>query len=186
MPMTAAALHRGFERIAAILAVAAAGLILGMSLWITYDVLARNFLDIASPWSFDLSEYSLVWITFLGAPWVLLNDRHVRIEILVDALPAPAQRILGATVSVVAVLACLVLTWRTGVAAIEYFRNDIMMPRIWRIPRIWPYAVVPIGSALLACAFIVRLGLYLTDRDPEKTLRASATTEPGSPAASGR
>ena len=182
MPLTAAALRRGFERTTAVLAMAAGGLILAMSLWITYDVLARYFLDIASPWSFDLSEYSLVWITFLGAPWVLLQDRHVRIEILVDALPAPAQRVLGTAVSVVAILACLVLTWRTGIAAVEYFRSDIMMPRIWRIPRIWPYAVVPIGSALLACAFIVRLGLYLTDRDPEKTLRASAVAEPGSPA----
>lgn len=181
--MTAAALRRGFEKIAAVLAMAAGGLILAMSLWITYDVLARYFLDIASPWSFDLSEYSLVWITFLGAPWVLMQDRHVRIEILVDALPAPAQRMLGAAMSVVAILVCAILAWRTGIAAVEYVRNDIMMPRIWRIPRIWPYAVVPIGSVLLACAFIVRLGLYLTDRDPEKTLRANAIAAPGPPSA---
>lgn len=177
--MTPAILHRGFERIAAVLAAVAGGLILAMSLWITYDVLARYLLDVASPWSFDLSEYSLVWITFLGAPWVLMQDRHVRIEILVDALPVPAQRVLGVTVSVVAILVCAILTWRTGIAAVEYLRNDIMMPRIWRIPRIWPYAVVPIGSALLACAFIVRLGLYLTEPDPEKTLRARATAESG-------
>ena len=163
------------------LAAVAGGLILAMSLWITYDVLSRYFFDMASPWSFDLSEYSLVWITFLGAPWVLMQDRHVRIEILVDALPVPAQRMLGVAVSIVATLVCLVLTWRTGMAAVEYFRNDIMMPRIWRIPRIWPYVVVPVGSALLACAFIARLGLYLTDGDPEKTLRARATADPGAP-----
>ena len=179
MPMTAAVVRRGFERTAAVLAAVAGGLILAMSLWITYDVLARYFFDVASPWSFDLSEYSLVWITFLGAPWVLLQDRHVRIEILVDVLPVPAQRALGVAVSVIAIGVCVVLTWRTGIAAVEYFRNDIMMPRIWRIPRIWPYAVVPIGSALLACAFVVRLGLYLTDPDPEKTLRARATAVSG-------
>ena len=184
--MTAAVVHRGFEKLVAALAMIAGGLILAMSLWITYDVLSRYFLDMASPWSFDLSEYSLVWITFLGAPWVLMQDRHVRIEILVDALPVPAQRVLGVTVSVIAVAVCVVLAWRTGIAAVEYFRNDIMMPRIWRIPRIWPYAVVPIGSALLACAFIVRLGLYLTEPDPEKTLRASATSEPGSPSGADR
>ena len=96
-----------------------------------------------------------------------------------DVLPVPAQRALGVAVSVVAIGVCVVLTWRTGIAAVEYFRNDIMMPRIWRIPRIWPYAVVPIGSALLACAFVVRLGLYLTDPDPEKTLRARATAVSG-------
>ena len=177
--MTAAVLRSGFERVAAVLAAVAGGLILAMSLWITYDVLSRYFFDVASPWSFDLSEYSLVWITFLGAPWVLLQDRHVRIEILVDVLPAPAQRALGVAVSVVAIGVCVVLAWRTGIAAVEYFRNDIMMPRIWRIPRIWPYAVVPIGSALLACAFVVRLGLYLTDPDPEKTLRVRATAVSG-------
>ena len=178
-PMTAAIVRRGFERVAAVLAAVAGGLILAMSLWITYDVLSRYFFDVASPWSFDLSEYSLVWITFLGAPWVLMQDRHVRIEILVDVLPVPAQRALGVAVSIVAIGVCVVLTWRTGIAAVEYFRNDIMMPRIWRIPRIWPYAVVPIGSALLACAFVVRLGLYLTDPDPEKTLRARATSVSG-------
>ncbi|MCY4284900.1 MAG: TRAP transporter small permease [Thiotrichales bacterium] len=177
--MTTATLLRGFERVAALLAAVAGGLILVMSLWITYDVLSRYLFDVASPWSFDLSEYSLVWITFLGAPWVLMQDRHVRIEILVDALPVPAQRALGVTMSIIAIGVCVVLAWRTGIAAVEYFRNDIMMPRIWRIPRIWPYAVVPIGSFLLACAFVVRLGLYLVDPDPESTLRARATAVSG-------
>jgi TRAP-type C4-dicarboxylate transport system permease small subunit len=114
----------------------AAALILGMSLWITYDVVARSWFGVGSPWSFDLSEYALVWITFLDAPWVLLQDRHVRIELLVDIRPVNAQRILGLTVSLVACAACAILTWRSGIAAIGYFESNIMMPRIWRIPRV--------------------------------------------------
>ena len=84
-----------FEWLTLWMAILAAGLILAMSGWITYDVLTRYFLNFASPWAFDLSEYALVWITFLGAPWVLLQDRHVRIELLVDVLPRAAQRALG-------------------------------------------------------------------------------------------
>lgn len=170
-----------FERITLWMAIVAAGLILAMSCWITYDVLTRYFLDWASPWAFDLSEYALIWITFLGAPWVLLQDRHVRIELLVDVLPRPAQRALGIIVSVIAVCACLILTWKTGVAAVQYYENNIMMPRIWRIPRIWPYCIIPIGSVFMALAFLVRLRLYLTDTDPEAALttRASAGQETG-------
>ncbi|MGI9462550.1 MAG: TRAP transporter small permease, partial [Aestuariivirgaceae bacterium] len=97
-----------------------------MSFWITYDVITRFFFDFASPWAFDLSEYALVWITFLGAPWVLLQDRHVRIEILVERLPAAAQRILGILVSLVAIAICSVLAWRTGIAAYEYFDRGVM------------------------------------------------------------
>ena len=111
-------IHRQFERITAGLAAFAAFLTLAMSFWITYDVLARNLFGVASPWSFDLSEYSLVWITFLGAPWVLLQDRHVRIEILIDALPIHAQRKIGILVSVVAMVICAILAWRTSIAVL--------------------------------------------------------------------
>jgi TRAP-type C4-dicarboxylate transport system permease small subunit len=167
-------LDRSIEWLAKWFAYAAAFLIFAMSFWITYDVLARNLFGIGSPWFFDLSEYALVWITFLGAPWVLLRDRHVRIEILVDALPVAVQRVLGVVVSVVAMLICAVLTWRTGIAALEYYQNDVMMPRIWRIPRIWPYVIVPVGSGFLVLAFAVRLVHYLTRKDPEAELRAAA------------
>ena len=168
-------LYRAFERVAAGLAGLAAFLILAMSVWITYDVLTRYFFDMSSPWAFDLSEYALVWVTFLGAPWVLMQDRHVRIEILVDVLPPPAQRVLGVLVCVTAMAACAVLTWRTGIAAIEYYERNVMMPRIWRIPRYLPYCIIPLSSALLTLGFALRLGLYLKDADPEATLRAKAS-----------
>lgn len=185
--MMLATLQTAFEGLARWMAYLAAGLILAMSLWITYDVLSRYFFDAASPWAFDLSEYALVWITFLAAPWVLLQDRHVRIDILVDVLPPRAQRAMGALVSAVAIFICGVLAWRTGTAAIEYYQNDIMMARIWRIPRIWPYVVVPLGSGLLALAFAVRLGLYLTRPDPEAELHARASQGQGTDgAADGR
>ena len=167
--------YQACTRCAAVLAAIAALLILAMSFWITYDVLTRYFLDYSSPWSFDLSEYALVWITFLGAPWVLLQDRHVRIELLVDVLPPKVQRILGMIVCVVAIITCIVLAWRTGLAALQYMERNVMMPRIWRIPRIWPYSIIPIGSVLLGLAFCLRLGLYYFDPDPESRLRTKAS-----------
>lgn len=173
--MTFDVLYRSFERFTAVLAGVAASLVLAMSLWISYDVLTRKFFDMSSPWSFDLSEYSLVWITFLSAPWVLLQDRHVRIELLVDVLPVRIQRALGVLVCLIALLTCAVLTWRTGIAAMQYYERNVMMPRIWRIPRIWPYVILPVGSALLTIAFTFRLGLYLRSDDPETLLDSKAS-----------
>ena len=166
--------YRTFERITAAFAVLAALLTLAMSFWITYDVLARNIFGVASPWSFDLSEYSLVWITFLGAPWILLQDRHVRIEIFIDSLPKSGQRMFGILVSVIAMFICAVLAWHTSIAAFGYYQNNIAMPRIWRIPRIWPYSIIPIGSILLTISFAFRLALYMTDDNPENALRKKA------------
>jgi TRAP-type C4-dicarboxylate transport system permease small subunit len=168
-------IYKKFEQFTALLAGVAALLVLSMSLWVTYDVLARQLFSISSPWSFDLSEYALVWVTFLAAPWVLLQDRHVRIEILVDILSIKTQRILGILVCFIAFLSCVVLAWRTGIAAYEYFDRNVMMPRIWRIPRIYPYCIVPIGSGLLAVSFLLRLGLYVRTENPEALLRLKAS-----------
>lgn len=166
--------YRAYEKLTGVLAAFAACIILLMALWITYDVITRNLFGMASPWAFDLSEYGLVWMTFLAAPWVLLKDRHVRIELLVDALPVRYQRVFGVVVSAIAFLTCSILAWRCGIAASDYYTGGDMMPRIWRIPRILAYAVVPIGSFLLAIACVFRLGLYLTARDPEDELKARA------------
>ena len=167
-------LYKAYERFTGIFAAIAALLCLLMSLWITYDVLTRSLFNWASPWAFDLSEYALVWITFLAAPWILMNDRHIRIELLLDVLPVSVQRIFGVAVSIVAIVACAVLTWRTGIAALSYFERGDMMARIWRIPRIYPYAVIPFGCGLLTVGFVFRLGLYLRSADPEADLKARA------------
>ena len=168
---------RGFarlvERPARWLAWLSALLILSMSFWITYDVVTRSLFGWASPWAFDLSEYSLVWMTFLAAPWILLRDGHVRVEILVDSMGRRKQRAIGAAVSVIGLIVCAILAWRTGIAAVEYAQNDVRMGRIWNIPRIYPYVVVPFGSAALTLAFLARLMTYLGERDPEAALRAS-------------
>lgn len=166
--------YRYYERLTAVLAAIAACLVLLMAFWITYDVVTRNLFGMASPWAFDLSEYALVWITFLAAPWVLLNDRHIRIELLIDALPTGYQRAFGVAVSVIAIAACAVLTWRCGIAAADYYSRGDMMPRIWRIPKILPFAIIPVGALLLSVAFVFRLGLYLTAKDPEAELKRRA------------
>lgn len=166
--------YRAYERLTAVMAAAAACLILLMSLWITYDVATRNLFGLASPWAFDLSEYTLVWITFLAGPWLLLKDRHVRIELLIDQLSVRLQRAVGIVVSVVAILVCVILAWQCGIAAHDYLTRGDMMPRIWRIPRIFPYVVIPIGAVMLAVSFVFRLGLYISSGDPEAELKKRA------------
>ena len=94
-------------------------------------------------------------------------------EITITQTAGNIQTILANGIAV-AIVACAVLTWRTGIAAIAYFDRGDMMARIWRIPRIYPYVVIPFGCALLTIGFAFRLGLYLQSADPEADLKARA------------
>ena len=46
------------------------------------------------PWTLEVAEYTLYFITFLGAPWVLKTQNHITVDILVEALPWRVNRYL--------------------------------------------------------------------------------------------
>ena len=169
---------RGFarlvERPARWLAWLSALLILAMSFWITYDVVTRNLFDWASPWAFDLSEYSLVWMTFLAAPWILLRDGHVRVEILIDALRPRPQRAIGIAVSVIGLI---------GLRDPRLAHRDRARSNTPRTTCAWggsgtsrastPMSRCRSAASALTLAFLARLLTYLGERDPEAALKAA-------------
>ena len=61
-----AAAVRAWDRMIDALAYFAALLIGAMALYVSYDVVARYFFNAPTSWSNDLTEYSLVWATFLA------------------------------------------------------------------------------------------------------------------------
>ena len=67
---------------------AACLLLLGMTLLIGADVVSRNAGLGGIPWSGEVSEDILYLLTLLAAPWLLRQGQHIRVDILLRALPA--------------------------------------------------------------------------------------------------
>lgn len=149
-----------YEGLIHAMAVLGALILVGMSLWVTYDVVARYVFVSPTIWASDLSEYGLLWATFLAAPWVLRQEGHVRIEIIVERLPRQYRRAIGIVVSVVGAVVCVIFAWQTGLTTVDFFARDLMEARIWRIPQWIPYSVIPLGSAVLAVEFVARALRY--------------------------
>lgn len=131
----------------------------GMSLWITYEVVMRYFFSSPTIWAVDLSEYSLLAITFLGAPCLLRVNGHVRIAFLADRAPPPLRRglALGTALLGAAIAGCLAfLSART---ALDFYHRDLWFVRAWQVPQ-WPlYAIMALGWALLCLEFLRSLFL---------------------------
>jgi len=154
-----------YDRLIACLAIVAGLLTAGMALWVTYDVMARYLLRRPTIWAVDLSEYALVWVTFLAAPWVLRQQGHVRIEILVERLPLPLQRQLGVGTSVVGAIACAVMAWQGAIATWDSYARGLTMAKAWEVPQFLVYVIIPIGSILLAVEFVRHVGRHIRRRD---------------------
>lgn len=132
---------------------AAAALLLGASaLAITLDVVARNLGWGSLPWILEVSEYVLPLATFLVAPWLLHRNQHVRLDMLLRAMPGLERvcNVIGLAVSAVLVVYGLRTIFNSA-------QQGAMVLKSVVFPEWWLYAPVPLCFALLLVEFGRRL-----------------------------
>lgn len=120
-----------------------------------------------SVWEVEVTEYSLLYITFLGAAWLLRKEGHVRMDILVNAFSRRIQALLGVIVSTVGSALSLYLVIFGMVVTWDYFRRGIVQCTPLLTPSFLVTLVIPLGSVPLAIQFLRRAhGFWKVLRPP--------------------
>ncbi|MDH4189169.1 MAG: TRAP transporter small permease [Betaproteobacteria bacterium] len=137
---------------------AAAALILGAAAFaVSLDVVLRNTGWGGFPWVLEASEYALPLATFLVAPWLLLRNEHVRLDILLHMASAALARALDVAANLAGLAVSLLLVVYGLRAIINSARQGSMIVKSMEFPEWWLYAPVPLCFALLAIEFLRRL-----------------------------
>jgi len=133
-----------------------------ITLAICAEVVLRYGFNRPLTWVVEVSEYALLWMTFLGTSWVLRQGGHVRVDILLQFLSPAALRSCGLISSGCGILASLVLvvfgasaTW-TAMARGSFKSTGIDIPT-WIV-----LVVIPTGGLLLLLRFLRMFGDYYT------------------------
>ena len=154
MSQLAQNLERGWDSLLNGSAYVAGLLVVTVTFSVLYEVVARYFFNSPTIWAVDLTEYSLVYITFLGTPWVLRDRAHTRVEIVVERLRPRVRLTLSVLVSLVAAVAAVVLAWEGALETWESYLGGHAELKAWRVPR-WPLILpICIGSVLLLVEFL--------------------------------
>lgn len=136
----------------------ASALLFGIvALLVTLDVLMRNFGFGTLPWIVEVSEYSLPVATFLSAPWLLHNNQHVRVEILVTALSPRNARRLDQLADLVGLVGSLALVWYGCRIIVDSRGIGALIIKTLVFPEWWLFAPLPVGGVLLAIEFVRRI-----------------------------
>jgi TRAP-type C4-dicarboxylate transport system permease small subunit len=131
----------------------AAGILVWMMVSIVISVTMRNLGLQPFAWLFTSAEYGLLYMTMLGAPWLVREKGHVHIELVTAALPAKVQRVLSRLIAAACVAISLILAWY----GLELFltnveRNDFDV-RAYFYPR-WMLTIsFPIAFGFMAVEF---------------------------------
>lgn len=147
------ALVRVYDGLVTGLAVLAGLALVWMMVAIAISVVMRNAGVQPFAWLFTSTEYAVLYMTMLGAPWLVRRRGHVHIELLTAALPETPRRILSRLVALGCVIVCGWLAWRgvllvqTNIARMDYDVRAYFFPR-------WMLTIAfPVGFGLMAVEF---------------------------------
>lgn len=128
------------------------------------DVLLRNLGGKGIPASAELAEYCLMSATFLAAPWLLHQNAHIRIDLIVNVLPRQVAWVLALACDVVAGLVCAVLAWQAVVVAWDAAEQQSMVFKMLMFPEWWLGIPLLVSAVLLSGEFARRAWRLVSPR----------------------
>lgn len=144
-----------FDRVLKAGAAIAGSLLIFMMLSICVELLCRR-MGHPLMWVMEATEYSLLYITFLGAAWVLEREGHVKMDIIVDALNQKMQALLGTVTSLIGSIMGLYLVVYGTKVTWDYFNRDVVECTPLLTPTFIILMIIPLGSILLFIQFLRR------------------------------
>lgn len=121
------------------------------------EIVLRTFFARPQVWVIEFSEYGLLYLTFLGAAWLMRHDGHVRVDLLTNALNPAWKRRLAMASEAVGCAVSVVLLVFGAIVTLDAQRRGLFKPTILEFPTWIVLAVIPLGSAVLALRFLQRL-----------------------------
>lgn len=164
-------LEAAYGRLLELLALAACALIFGMTLMICADVLLRN-VRIAPglaglEWANEISEGMLYLVTLLTAPWLMRKGQHIRVDILLRAVPKALGWALEWIVDALALACCAAIAYYGARAALASYGAGSMSIKTLITPEWWLLSVLPLAFVALTVEMLFRMRrLYLAPRAP--------------------
>ena len=164
-------LEKAYGRLLEVFALVACVLVLGMTLMICADVLLRNVRIIPGvaglAWSNEISEAMLYLVTMLTAPWLLRRGQHIRVDILLRAVPNRVGWIFEWITDTVGLACCLVIAFYGSRAALASYKAGSMSIKTLITPEWWLLSVLPVAFLALSLEMLFRMRrLALGERAP--------------------
>ncbi|MBX3609872.1 MAG: TRAP transporter small permease [Hydrogenophaga sp.] len=139
----AARLEHGFVRINQALIVL---LMASMAVLVFANVVMRYVFNQSIFWVEEFTQIQMIWVAYLGAGLALREGRHVAVDMLQDALPAPLRKFVRVCIAVGIALFLLALVV-LGVQIAEFTWSQ-ETPAMG-LPSGLPYLGIPLGAAAM-------------------------------------
>ncbi|MEM8630343.1 MAG: TRAP transporter small permease [Pseudomonadota bacterium] len=144
---------RAYDALVSSMAFVSALMLVWLMVSVIVSVAMRNLGIQPFAWLFTSSEYAILYMTMLGAPWLVRKRGHVHIELVTAALPEDLRAIVSRGVALACVIVSAILAWKgLDLFLTNVERNDYDV-RAYFFPR-WILTIsFPICFSIMAIEF---------------------------------
>ncbi|MEM8730633.1 MAG: TRAP transporter small permease [Pseudomonadota bacterium] len=146
-------IRKTYDAVLVGMALLAGLLLVWLMLSVITSVLMRNAGLQPFAWLFTSAEYGILYMTMLGAPWLVREKGHVHIELVTAALPDGLRQIVSRGVAVACVLVCVILAWKGGELVLTNIERGDFDTRAYYYPRWMLTIAFPLSFGLMAVEF---------------------------------
>jgi TRAP-type transport system small permease protein len=150
-------LSYAFGRILDGLMLVACLLLLAMAVMIGADVVTRNVGLGGIAWSGEVSESIIYLLTLMSAPWLLRQSQHIRVDILLRALPGRTAWALEWVGDILGLACSLYFVWYGWAVLAASYQAGAITIKTLITPEWWMLAPLPLAFLLLAIEFLFRM-----------------------------
>ena len=147
-------LARIMERVEGILATIAMVILTLIIFSVCLEIIMRYFLNRPLVWVVELTEYALLYVTFLGAAWLLKEGGHVRVDVVLNFMSRRWQTRWALFSSALGLLVSLILTVFGAIVTIDHLLRGMFKPTILEFPTGVVLAAIPVGCFFLTVRYL--------------------------------
>lgn len=140
--------------VGAVVAAVSAGLLAAM---LITEVVVTSFFSWSQPWAVEYAIFLQCFVLFCGAGWTLRQGGHIRVGVLLQALPPSTARLVDMAGTVFAIGVIGFATWALWQQLLRTFDFGSTSFYPMGTPLWIPQGLLTLGVTLLLLAFLARL-----------------------------
>lgn len=128
-----------------------------LAIIVIWGVLLTYVFQRSDIFSVEISEYLLILICFSSIAYIQREDRHVKVDMLVEKLSLAKRKKLEIFTSSLCSLFCAITAWKAFTIMVINYQRNFFSTSLIKFP-IWiPYFIIFYGFLMLTLQFFVRI-----------------------------
>jgi C4-dicarboxylate transporter DctQ subunit len=123
-------------------------LLVALFLFVVFSVVSREF-GLETNFSEEFTRYSIIMMVFIGAGFVLMRDRHVKMDLVLNKFPPMVKEICHISVSLASCFLMAVVLWAGFQMWSMAYQWNLVSETDLRIPLWIPQFSIPLGAGFL-------------------------------------